>query len=348
MLSCALSLILAVVADGDRSLRVRDMFEAYKERFGHDFGDDDDYRMAVFEDNLRYIEEENSKGLSYTLKITPFTHLTNAEFKDTMFGRFPESQAPLGTTPNTFDFNGSVEELPKSVNYVTKGWVTEVKNQGTCGSCWAFSTTGALEALHKNVSGELVSLSEQELIDCSTHYHNWGCMGGWMNHSFLYVADHGLEAEKDYPYNSSKVPPWTPPRAPCRKDSKKDVIKAHSISYVNVTAESRLALLAALAHVGPVSVRVNGGSKAFQHYGGGVLDSDCPPELNHGVLGVGYDMVAYKPYYLVKNSWGTEWGDKGYIKIAINNSTEGLCGILMGPSYPINVSVRLTQSRASG
>ncbi|KAF4661157.1 hypothetical protein FOL46_005851 [Perkinsus olseni] len=337
MLSCALALLLVVVADGYRSLRVKEMFEAYKERFEHDFGDDDDYRMAVFEDNLRYIEEGNAKGLSYTLKITPFTHLTNAEFRDTMFGRFPESQATLGTSSNTFDFKGSVDELPKSVNYVTKGWVTEVKNQGWCGSCWAFSTTGALEGLHKNVSGELVSLSEQELIDCSAHYGNWGCMGGWMNASFLYVADHGLEGEKDYPYNSSKVPPIIPPLAPCRRDTKKDVIKAHSIGYVNVTTKSKSAFLAALAHIGPVSVALNGGSKAFQHYGGGVLDSHCKTELDHGVLAVGYDLSAHKPYYLVKNSWGANWGEEGYIKIAIDDSAEGLCGILMAPSYPIKV-----------
>ncbi|KAF4751932.1 hypothetical protein FOZ63_014623 [Perkinsus olseni] len=126
MLSCALSLLLVVVADGYRSLRVQEMFEAYKERasesksarFEHDFGDDDDdYRMAVFEDNLRYIDEENAKGLSYTLKITPFTHLTNAEFRDTMFGRFPESQAPLGMTESALSTlwlisSASEEALP--------------------------------------------------------------------------------------------------------------------------------------------------------------------------------------------------------------------------------------------
>ncbi|KAF4697057.1 hypothetical protein FOZ63_024369, partial [Perkinsus olseni] len=106
-------------------------------------------------------------------------------------------------------------------------------------------------------------------------------MGGWMNASFLYVADHGLESEKDYPYNSSKVPPFIPPMAPCREDTKKDVIKAHSISYVNVTTKSKSAFLAALAHIGPVSVALNGGSKAFQHYGGGVLDSHCKTELDH-------------------------------------------------------------------
>ncbi|KAF4748824.1 hypothetical protein FOZ63_008104, partial [Perkinsus olseni] len=293
MLACVLYLLLllAAAADGYSSLRVKERFEAYKERFEHDFGDDDDYRMAVFEDNLRYIEEENSKGLSYTLKITPFTHLTNAEFKDTMFGRFPGSQAPLGTASNTFAFNGSVEDLPKSVNYVTKGWVTEVKNQGTCGSCWAFSATGALEGFHKNVSGELVSLSEEELIDCTSE----GCLGGWMNESFQYVAEHGLESEKDYPYLSEFVPIFDPVTFPCDSDTSRDVIKAHSVSYVNVKPESKASLLAAVASAGPVSVALNGMSKAFQHYGGGVLDSGCYPDFNHAVLTVGYDMEAKKP-----------------------------------------------------
>ncbi|KAF4706453.1 hypothetical protein FOZ63_020495 [Perkinsus olseni] len=273
MLACVLYLLHTVVAEGYRSPRVKELFEAYKERFGHGFGDDDDYRMAAFEDNLRYIEEENAKGLSYTLKITPFTHLTNAEFRDTMFGRFPESQAPL----------------------VTKGWVTEVKNQGSCGSCWAFSATGALEGLHKNVSGELVSLSEEELIDCSSKYNNMGCVGGLPNQAFQYVADHGLESEKDYPYQSKNASPLIPVVLPCDSESRKDVIKAHSVSHVNVKPKSKSSLLAAVASAGPISVGLDGWSKAFQHYGGGVLDSGCYPATNHAVLTVGYDMEAKKP-----------------------------------------------------
>ncbi|KAF4709129.1 hypothetical protein FOZ62_011235, partial [Perkinsus olseni] len=211
--------------------------------------------------------------LSYTLKITPFTHLTNAEFRDTMFGRFPESQAPL----------------------VTKGWVTEVKNQGSCGSCWAFSATGALEGLHKNVSGELVSLSEEELIDCSSKYNNMGCVGGLPNQAFQYVADHGLESEKDYPYQSKNASPLIPVVLPCDSESRKDVIKAHSVSHVNVKPKSKSSLLAAVASAGPISVGLDGWSKAFQHYGGGVLDSGCYPATNHAVLTVGYDMEAKKP-----------------------------------------------------
>ncbi|KAF4666251.1 hypothetical protein FOL46_003202 [Perkinsus olseni] len=312
MLVCPPYLLLGVLAGGYTVAEVKEKFDAYKKRgasssrrashlsFGHDFGDDDDHRMAVFDENLRYIDSENAKGLSYTLKIGPFAHLTNAEFKDTMFGKPPRfsSQRSRGTTNNIEESSRSIEELPKSVNYVAKGWVTDVKDQMNCGSCWAFSATGALEGLHKNVTGKLVSLSEEELIDCSQDYGNAGCLGGLMNESFRYVADHGLGAEKDYPYTSGFLPfppGGLPPMLPCAKDAEKDVIKSHSISYVNMKPKSKSSLLAAVARIGPVSVAVDGGSQAFQYYGKGVLDSGCSPAINHGVLAVGYDMDTEKP-----------------------------------------------------
>ncbi|KAF4688894.1 hypothetical protein FOZ60_002266 [Perkinsus olseni] len=255
--------------------------------------------MAVFDTNLRYIESENAKGLSYTLKVGPFAHLTNAEFRETMFGKSPRfSSQRSRTATNIEESSGSIEELPKSVNYVAKGWVTDVKDQMNCGSCWAFSATGALEGLHKNVSGELVSLSEEELIDCSQDYGNCGCLGGLMNESFRYVADHGLGAEKDYPYTSGFLPfppGGLPPMLPCANNAKKDVIKSHSISYVNMKPNSKSSLLAAVARIGPVSVALDGMSEAFQHYGKGILDSGCSPAINHGVLAVGYDMDTDEP-----------------------------------------------------
>ncbi|KAF4724073.1 hypothetical protein FOZ62_028415, partial [Perkinsus olseni] len=290
---CLSYLLLGVLARGYTLAEVKEKFDVYKKRFGHDFGDDDDHRMAVFDSNLRYIDSENAKGLSYTLKIGPFAHLTNAEFRETMFRKSPRfsSQRSRGTATNIEESSRSIEELPKSVNYVAKGWVTDVKDQMNCGSCWAFSATGALEGLHKNVSGELVSLSEEELIDCSKDYGNYGCWGGLMNESFRYVADHGLDSFTILP-----VPPGgLPPVLPCAKDAKKDVIKSHTIGYVNMKPNSKPSLLAAVARIGPVSVALNGGSQAFQHYGKGVLDSGCPPTINHGVLAVGYEMDADKP-----------------------------------------------------
>ncbi|EER03669.1 thiolproteinase SmTP1, putative [Perkinsus marinus ATCC 50983] len=329
----AFQLLLAVVTAEYGGSQVRDMFEAYKEKFGHNFGAQDDSRMKIFADNLRFIEEENVKGLPYKLKVTPFAHLTNAEFRMTRLATMPKSRSFTGNKANTVGYEGSVEELPAVVNYVAKGWVTDVKDQGYCGSCWAFSTTGALEALHKNHTGDLVPLSEEQLLDCSLSYGNEGCMGGWMINAFEYVADHGIDSEKDYPYEPRSIPSILPIQFPCQH-TRTAVIAPHSTRYVNVTS-SKPALLAAIALSGPVSVAIDAGSRAFQHYGGGVLNSTCYTSLNHGVLAVGYDLKAIEPYYLVKNSWGATWGDKGYIKMAIDDSPKGICGILLAASYPI-------------
>ncbi|EER10895.1 thiolproteinase SmTP1, putative, partial [Perkinsus marinus ATCC 50983] len=279
----AFQLLLAVVTAEYGGSQVKDMFEAYKEKFGHNFDAQDDSRMKIFADNLRYIEEENAKGLPYKLKVTPFAHLTNAEFRMTRLATMPKARSFTVNEANTVGYEGSIEELPAAVNYVAKGWVTGVKDQGFCGSCWAFSATGALEALHKNLTGDLVPLSEEQLIDCSfIDYGNAGCLGGDMSNSFEYVADHGIASEKDYPYTSTNSGYSTP--SPCQHD--------HT-AIIAVT--SKPALLAAIALSGPVSVAIDAGSRAFQHYGGGVFNSPCNTTLDHGVLAVGYDLEAIEP-----------------------------------------------------
>ncbi|KAF4676629.1 hypothetical protein FOL47_005782 [Perkinsus chesapeaki] len=307
-----------------------DMFASYKKEHKLDFGSDDDYRFEVFKSNIEYINEVNSQGLSYKLGITPFTHLTRAEFEERMTSRFYGGYLNYLRSSGFLITNYSASQIsgiPDTMNYVDKGWVTGVKNQGYCGSCWAFSTTGSLEAVHKNVTGDLVSLSEQELVSCSTPYGNQGCRGGLELQAFRYVNDHGLGSEKDYPYTASQ--------STCNITGVKRVIKPHTIGYRIVKAGSKKGLLQAVVEAGPVTVGLDG-TGVFQLYKGGVLDSGCGTSINHGALLVGYNMNSEQPYYLVKNSWGEKWGEDGYIRIAIDDSEDGVCGILKEPSFPFH------------
>merc|ERR1712054_357082 len=208
-----------------------------------------------------------------------------------------------------------------SVNWVKQGAVTAVKNQGQCGSCWSFSTTGSVEGINAVSGGQLTAFSEQQLMDCSWLQGNKGCNGGLMDNAFRYLVSKGSESESDYPYTaqSSFV---------CKYDSSKVVFKI--AGYKDVRSNSVDQLESAVAQQ-PVSIAVEADEQSWQFYNGGVVSSDCGQQLDHGVLVAGYDNGS-TPYWLVKNSWGADWGEQGYIRIL--KSSANVCGVLSQPSFP--------------
>jgi len=272
-------------------------------------------KYNTFKANLNYIVEHNALNLSYTLAMNQFGDMTSQEFGATMCG-FRRGPTSNGAVPVKFD--GVVAD---EIDWRTKGAVTPVKDQGQCGSCWAFSATGAMEGANQIKSGTLVSLSEQQLVDCAGSEDNEGCNGGLMDYAFEYVIKNGgIASEDDYPYTA-------------RDDQCQQKTSSVKISgYKDVPSRNEAELVKAI-NLGPVSVAVEADKSVFQFYHDGVLDTTaCGTNLDHGITAVGYDTLSGKDYYNVKNSWGAAWGKNGYIKLVRGKNQ---CGIALAASYAV-------------
>jgi C1A family cysteine protease len=277
-------------------------------------------RAAIYAENVRLIEYHNSLNLTWTLGVNEFADLTHDEFKAGYIGKKFER-----TTPRNEVFLPEVSKLTTQVDWRAKGAVTPVKNQGQCGSCWSFSTTGSVEGAWYIAKNQLVSLSEQQLVDCSGAYGNEGCNGGLMDDAFKYIiANKGLDTESDYPYTARDG----------RCDKTKESTKVASISgYSDVPANNEAQMIAAVTQQ-PVSVAIEADQSGFQFYKSGVFSGPCGHQLDHGVLAVGFNTDASPAYWIVKNSWGASWGDQGYIYMAQGKGAQGICGINMESSWP--------------
>jgi C1A family cysteine protease len=287
------------------------------------------YRELVFHKNKFLIEELNRKRSHVTLALNQFADVHPQEFRSRLSGYKAPEKTLRGAPISYTSFQGP---LPSNVDWVAAGAVTPVKNQGQCGSCWSFSTTGSVEGAWFLHTGDLVSLSEQQLVDCSTAEGNQGCNGGMMDQAFEYIVKNGgLCSEAAYPYTSASG----------TSNSTCHVCEAvaHISGHVDVQPNNETALMAAVAQQ-PVSVAVEADGLDWQFYSSGIVTDACGTNLDHGVLVVGYGTeytTQPQGYWKVKNSWGPMWGEEGYIRLGRGAAfaPHGECGILMDPSYPV-------------
>nr|BAJ88051.1 predicted protein [Hordeum vulgare subsp. vulgare] len=279
-------------------------------------------RFRIFSESLEEVRSTNRKGLPYRLGINRFSDMSWEEFQATRLGAAQTCSATLAGNHLMRD----AAALPETKDWREDGIVSPVKNQAHCGSCWTFSTTGALEAAYTQATGKNISLSEQQLVDCAGGFNNFGCNGGLPSQAFEYIKyNGGIDTEESYPYKGVN--------GVCHYKAENAAVQV--LDSVNITLNAEDELKNAVGLVRPVSVAfqvIDG----FRQYKSGVYTSDhcgtTPDDVNHAVLAVGYGVENGVPYWLIKNSWGADWGDNGYFKMEMGKN---MCAIATCASYPV-------------
>ncbi|KAL1834105.1 hypothetical protein ACET3Z_003756 [Daucus carota] len=321
------------------------MFERHQEwmlQHGRVYRDamEQEARFKIFKENVERIEAFNSDpNRRFTLAVNHFADLTDEEFRVTHASGYnrsmtrtasfsgssvrPEFYGDYGRPRRSYFRYANVQGVPPSVDWRQKGAVTPIKYQGSCGDCFAFASIAAVEGLNAISRGQLVSLSEQEILDCDNS--NYKCNGGAMEPTYDFIRDNGVSTESDYPYRGQQ--------GYCQNAASNPAVQIGG--YEDVPRYSESQMLLAVAHQ-PIAVAVSGGDYYFKYYNSGIMDMECSSGVNHAVAVVGYGVTDDgQKYWIVKNSWGSNWGDNGYIYIARDvGDPRGLCGIATDPSYP--------------
>jgi C1A family cysteine protease len=314
------------------------LFEKWVAKFSVSIKNEE-HREHMFKnwvDNHLFIELSNRLNNSFELGHNQFSGMNHTEYLRWIRGINGLNIVNMFAVKTGVESPDRFTGLPSSVDWSMKNAVTPVKDQGQCGSCWSFSTTGALEGAYAIKTGNLASFSEQQLVDCDTLGNggrDHGCNGGLMDNAFNWISKNGgLCSETAYPYVSGT----TKTAGTCQK-SCQNLVGSNVVSYVDVAQASDSAMMTALAKQ-PVSVAIEADQREFQLYKSGVFTGTCGTNLDHGVLAVGYGIDGANEYYKVKNSWSATWGEGGYIRLAKGtsyNGGKGQCGILLQASYPV-------------
>jgi len=318
----AVAALIASVAAVDRDTEIA--FVNYMSTHGKMYATKEEYefRLDIFAKKMEFIEKHNSLNADdHLVGLNHLADWTDAEYKNLL--GYNNKHAEKRTRRHHKRVE-SAKAAPASVDWRTEGAVTPVKNQGQCGSCWSFSATGSMEGAYKIAGNDLTSFSEQQLVDCSKAEGNMGCNGGLMDYAFTFAEKTAMDTEASYPYKGRQ--------GTCNTS----VSGVATVSnFTDVTPKSPSALQEALA-LGPVSIAIDASGLGFQLYHSGVLKRFCGTSLDHGVLAVGYGSESGTDFWIVKNSWGAAWGEKGYVRILrdMTKQDAGTCGLQLDPSYP--------------
>jgi len=316
--------------------QLRSMFTTFMTKHNKKYESEEFFkRFDIFKSNVEVINRINSEGRSFTVGINQFADLTNDEYKQLLsYKPIRQDYIRSKNIPKFLrNFNASMNvDLPTEVDWrdATKNpanmvAVNPVKDQGQCGSCWAFSSTASIEVYHAIATKQLVSLSEQQMVSCAGSYGNWGCFGGDMDAAFRYVIGQGKAGqctEQSYPYSGYGLF--------CKSSSCQT--GATISAYHDIPVNNEAAIQQVIGTLGSVTIAIEADQQSFQFYSGGVFDdASCGTNTDHGVAIVGYGVDNGTPYFTVRNSWGSSWGENGYIRMKMGDN---VCGLASSPSYP--------------
>jgi cathepsin L len=304
-------------------------FSNFQERFSKRYSNFEEVkaRFAIFRENFGSIVKHNADVTqNFTMGVNQFTDLTPEEFKAQYLRSYTSQVGSFGCKT----YSSSASGVPSSIDWKVKGVVNPVRDQGQCGSCWAFATTANAESVWAIHSGELLDLSEEFLVDCASGagYYNMGCNGGNPDSAFKYMINNGQCSEASYPYKAGT----TKTAGTCQKCSAAPV---HFSACYDVKPNDQVSLKGAVAKQ-PVSIAIEADTRYFQSYSGGILDSaSCGTNLDHAVEIIGYGTENGIDYWNVRNSWSSSWGENGYVRIKKTSSTNdpGICGLAIEPSF---------------